>query len=449
MHKVTKDALTLIFFSAIASISSYFYTFAMARMLSIEEYSLLYSIIALTYILNIPQETIRTVVSIYTTKYDVKKEYGKIKGLMNYALKRIFIFSVIIFIGFLILSPLLVGLFHTNYWILIAAGSVLIFSFILPVLWGVYQGLGKFKTLGINNSIEGIFKLGLAILLVALLPGEIKIYGALVAAPISLLLAFSIGMLSFGFLKKFKPEKTKESIKRYSLATLIIFGLVTIMYSADIIIARYFFMPKVSGIYAGISLICKAFFFIATGTKRAMMPNLAAGNEKKQEEECSKILKRVSIMMSILFGLAFLLFLIFPDQIVNIVLGSKFSQVAPYLKYMIIAIAMFSFSNLLVYYNLSVNKNKKMTARVLATAAFLEIVLLILFHKSLSQFVMMLIIVYAILLVAMIIITIIHPRHAEKQRKKFEREQELWNKRYKRIKRRFHYAKNRKYKKSE
>jgi O-antigen/teichoic acid export membrane protein len=435
MHNVTKDALTLIIFSAVASIASYFYTFAMARMLSIEEYSLLYSIIALTYILTIPQETIRTVISVYTTKYNVKKQNGKIKGLMNFFLKRMFIFSIILFVIFLALSPLLVGLFHTNYWILIAAGTVLIFSFILPVIWGIYQGLGKFKALGINNSIEGLLKLGIGILLVSILPVTIKIYGALVAAPISILLAFLVGIFSFGFLKKFKAEKVKEDFKRYSLATFVIFGLVTIMYSVDIIMARYFLSPKTAGIYAGISLICKAFFFIATGTKRAMMPNLSAGNEKKQEGECQKILKKISLMMLILFVSAFVLFWIFPEQIVHVVLGERYNLAIPYLKYMIIAIAFFSFGNLLVYYNLAINKNKMMTARILASAAFLEIVLLILFHKSLMSFIIILMIIYALLFFAMLTITIIQPRHAEKEKKEFQELKKWWGKRYKRIKR--------------
>ncbi len=443
MHKVTRDALTLIVFSAIASIASYFYTFAMARMLSIEEYSLLYSIIALTYILSIPQETIRTVISLYTTKYDSKKEYGKIRGLMKSTLKKVFIFSIIAFIIFLAISPLLTGLFHTNYWILIVAGSILIFSFMLPVIWGVYQGLGKFKALGINNSIEGIVKLGIAILIVAILPLNIKIYGALAVAPISLILAFLIGILSFGFLKKFKTEKIKESFGKYSFATLIMFGLVVLMYSLDIILARYFFSPKISGIYAGVSLICKALFFIATGAKRAMMPNLtiAAKNEKKQEFECQKILKKVSLMILILFAAALALFWIFPEQVINLVLGSKYLDAAPYLKYMTVAIAFFSFSNLLVYYNLSINKNKRMTIRVLGSAAFLEIVLLILFHNSIGQFINMLLIVYILLFISMVTITIISPKQAIKEKQELEKLKKRFNKSHKSIKRQFFYRK--------
>lgn len=435
MNKVTKDALTLIVFSAVAAIASYFYTFIMARMLSIEEYSLLYSLIALTYVLSIPQETIRTVVSVYTAKYESNNEKGKIKGLINKFLKFTLISSIISFIVFLAVSPLLAGVFHTDFWTLLVAGTVLLIAFILPVFWGLYQGLGKFRSLGINNSIEGLLKLGSAIILVLLVPIGYKLYGALLAAPISMIAAFLIAYLSLGYFRKVKEIKIKEKLTKYSIATLIMFGLVTIMYSIDIILARYFFSPKTSGIYAGISLLCKAFFFIATGTKRAMVPNLADKNGKRQEEECTKVLKKVSIMMAILFVAAGALFWLFPETIVSLVLGTKYLAAAPYLKYMIIAIALFSFSNLLVYYNLSLNKNKKMTIRILASAAFLEIVLLILFHKEINQVVLSLIVVYSLLFLAMVIITIIHPRQRERQRIEFMKLKRLFNKPHKSIKR--------------
>ncbi len=418
MHKVTKDAFTLILFSAVAAIASYLFTFSMARMMSIEDYSLLYSIIAFTYILTIPQEAIRTVISRYTTKYNVQKDNGKIHELLSSSLKKIFIVSIILLVLLLALSPLLTGLFHTNFWVLATALTILIFSFVLPVFWGVYQGLGKFKELGINNSIEGVLRLILAILLVLALPTNSQIYGALISSPISMGIVFLIAYLSFGYIQKKKRKKIKENLMKYSLATLLIFGLVTLMYSVDIILARYFFTPRVAGIYAGISLICKAFFFIAIGTKRAMMPNLTEQNIKSEEEECTKILKKISLFLIIMFACAFLLFLFFPGPIVSVILGDQYTAVAPYLKYMIIAMAFFSFSNLLVYYNLSLDKNKKITARVLASAVFLEIGLLLLFHKTLQQFVWMILIIDVILFLAMLLVTIIGPRYIQKRTEK-------------------------------
>jgi O-antigen/teichoic acid export membrane protein len=413
MHKVTKDAFTLLFFSAFAGIASYFYFFAMTRMLSVEEYSLLYSITALMYILTVPQETIRTMISIYTTKYKVNKEEGKIHELMSQSLKKIFIYSFIAFIVFLALSPLFVNLLHTTFWILLAAGTLLFFAFSLPAMWGFFQGLEKFKALGLNNSIEGFIKLGVAILLVSLIPVTIKIYGALIAMPISMGLAFLIAFFTLKGIRKEKRKKIKEKTTRYSLATFLIFGLVTLMCSVDILIARYFFKASISGLYSGLSLISRSLFFIATGIKRAMVPNLASKNEKKQEKETFKILKKTAILIAVLFGIAFILSLFFSQNFIKIVLSSKYIMAAPYLKYMIISFALFSFSNLLVYYNLVTNRNKKMTFRLLASAAFLEIALLVFFHKSLGQFILVLIIVNSLLLVGMIITSLVKPKEHE------------------------------------
>jgi len=432
MHKVTKDAFTLILFSAVAAIASYLFTFSIARMMMIEDYSLLYSIIALTYILTIPQEAIRTVICRYTTKYNVEKNKGKIHELMNKSLRAMFIVSSIIFVLLLALTPLLTGLFHTNFWTLAAALTVLIFSFVLPVFWGIYQGLGKFKELGINNSIEGVLRLVIAILLVLSLSSKYQIYGALISSPISMAVAFLIGYWSFSYIRKNKKVKIKDNLTKYSLASVIVFGLVTLMYSVDVILARYLFSPRTAGIYAGISLICKALFFIAIGTKRAMMPNLAEKDIKSEEVECRKILKKISLLLGIMFLCAFVLFFFFPEQIVMLILGSKYLSVAPYLKYMIIAMTFFSFANLLVYYNLSLDKNKIITIRVLASAVFLEIGLLILFHKNLQQFVNMIMIVDILLFIAMLVVTIISPKYAEKRIEKEKHElKEMKNKKYK------------------
>jgi O-antigen/teichoic acid export membrane protein len=410
MHKVTKDAFTLLLFSAVAGVANYLYYFVLARVLSVEEYGLLFSIGSLFYILTVPQETIRTVIAIFTTKYSSRKETGKIHKLMDFASKRIFLLSIIFFIIVLALTPLLTSILHTTFLPLAITSLLLLVVFLQPVGWGVFQGLGRFKEMGINNSIEMLIKFGLAITLVLLLPLSIRIFGALIAAPISAFFALLLSFWALKDIKKAKKTNIKEKLGKYSLATFLIFGLITLMYSVDVIIARYFFSARISGIYAGISLICKSLFFIATGIKRAMMPNLVKKNEQKQEKEVKSILKKVSLLMIILFGGFLLLSIFFPNQIVMVILGKKFLSAAPYLKYMIIAMAFFSFANLMVYYNLSINQNKKMTIRVLASAFFLEVVLLLFFHKTIQQFIQMMMIVNLALLIGLVVVSLIKPK---------------------------------------
>jgi len=411
MHKITKDALTLFIFSAVAGIASYLYFFAMARMLTIEGYGLLSSLNSLMYILSIPQETIRTVISVFIAKFKARDEKGKMHSLFSAYLKRMFFFSGILFIVFLAISPLIAMLLHTTFSILLATSLSLIFAFALPVIWGVFQGLEKFKDMGINDSVFNVAKLVAAMVLVLMLPSNMKIYGALLSVPVSMALAFFLGFWYFRDIRKIKKQEVKEKTTRYSLATLLIFGLVTLMYSADVIIARYFLTPKMAGIYGGISTIGKALFFIATGIKRVMVPNLAGESEKGKKASMA-ILKKAGSLIAGLFGAAFVLSLFLSEWVVKIVLGSKYLIAAPYLKYMVIAMALFSFSNLLVYYNLVTNRNNRITFQVLLAAAFLQIALMIFFHQNIMQLIWVLMILYGVLLISMIIISLVpHKEH--------------------------------------
>ena len=413
MHKITKDALTLLVFSAVAGIASYLYFFAMARMLSIEDYGLLSSINSLLYILSIPQETIRTVLSVFIAKFNVKKEKGKMHSLISSYLKRMFLFSGILFVIFLALSPLVAMLLHASFSILLATSLSLIFAFALPVVWGVLQGLEKFKEMGINDSVFNVAKLVAAMVLVLMLPSNMKIYGALLSAPISMALAFFLGFWYFKDIRKIKKQDVKEKTTRYSLATLLIFGLVTLMYSVDVIIARFFLTPKMAGIYGAISTIGKALFFIATGIKRVMVPNLAEEDEKQHKKESMGILKKAGGLIAGLFGAAFVLSLFVSEWVVKIVLGSKYLIAAPYLKYMVIAMALFSFSNLLVYYNLVTNKNKRITFQVLLATTFLQIALMIFFHQNIMQLIWIQIALYGALLIIMIVISLVPHKEQE------------------------------------
>jgi O-antigen/teichoic acid export membrane protein len=413
MHKITKDAMTLLIFSAVAGIASYLYFFAMARMLSVEDYGLLASINSLMYILTIPQETIRTVVSVFIAKFRIKNEKGKMHWLMSSYLKRMFLLSGILFVIFLAISPLIAMLIHTTFSILVATSLSLVFAFVLPVMWGIFQGFEKFKAMGINDSIFNVAKLVAAMVIVVMLPANMKIYGALLSVPISTGLAFILGYWYFKDLRKAKKQKSEEKTTKYSLATLLIFGLVTLMYSVDVIIARYYFTPRMAGVYGGISTIGKALFFIATGIKRVMVPNLAGEHEKNHKKESMNILKKAGGLIAALFGGAFILSLFFSEEFVKIVLGSKYLIAAPYLKYMILAMALFSFANLLVYYNLVTNKNKKITFRILLTAAFLQIALLIFFHQNIMQFIWVLIVLNALLLISLFVVSLVQHKERE------------------------------------
>ncbi|MEM4640993.1 MAG: oligosaccharide flippase family protein [Candidatus Pacearchaeota archaeon] len=398
--KLIENILTLWGFNVISGVASALFYILMAYMLSVEQYGLFYSLVSLSYLFTIPQETIRTIISRVCAK--LGEEKAKIKYVFSKYLKRMFFLGIAAFLIFLLAIPYLKALFKTSFLPLLLTGISLIFVFILPVIWGILQGTFRFKELGINNALEMILKLSFAIALVLILPSRLKVIGALIAIPASIFFTFLIGLFPIKDILKARKEKFYEKGGfRYALASLALFTLIGIMCVADVIIARYFFDEKTAGLYAGLSMIGTALFFIAMNAKRVMLPTIV----KEKRKNPKKILAKTALTIGSMFFGFFMLSLIFPKNITLTFLGTKYLEVASLLKYVVLAYAFFSLSVLLVFYNLSINKNKRISTRILASGTFMLIALLILFHSNLMEFITMTLIAFGLTFVSLLIVS--------------------------------------------
>lgn len=403
--KFKRNVATKLFLLIIAAIASYLFYFLMARMLTVEDYGLLYSLIALTYLFTVPHETIRTVIAKYTVALAAKKEYRKIKGFFIKAVKTILIYSVVAFIIFLALIPLLTKLLHAPTVPLIIVGSSLLVTFLLPIIWGLLQGLQRFGHLGLNNSIETAVKLIIAIVLVYIGFG---INGALVAIPLSMVFAFFAGFWPIKDVLKAKAKTFKEKhVIRYSFAAFVIFLFFVAMYTVDTILARYFFSGKISGFYGSLSVIGKIIIFVSITITRVMFSAVAEQDKINKigkseiEKKRKKILYNAGIYVLAVIAFFLIISILWPKNLIMTIVGPNYLEIAPLLKYIIIAMGFLSFSCLIIFYNLSLNWNKKITARILATFVFLQIALLVVFHKTLQQFITVILIVNILLFLAL------------------------------------------------
>ena len=82
-NKLLKHTMLMLGASTIANICNYLYQLAMGRMLGPEQYGVLGSLFAIIYILTVFSGTITLVISRFVTKYEVKKQYGKIRSLIS------------------------------------------------------------------------------------------------------------------------------------------------------------------------------------------------------------------------------------------------------------------------------------------------------------------------------------------------------------------------------
>jgi len=238
--------------------------------------------------------------------------------------------------------------------------------------------------LGINMDLESVTKIIISVILIYFIK---NVYGAV----IGMILGFMAGLLVGGvFIKRIFLTKRKSSniqgIYSYSWPAMILFSALIIMFSMDIIIAKALFSPEVVGQYAVASMLGKMIFFGTNGIGKAMFPisSETKGNEKKR-----KILKKSLLIIGFLCFFALLVFLIFPELLINILFGSKYLEIAGIIFYSGLAYSILSITNLLVLHKLAQDKIKM--PYFMFMFIILGIALLLVFKQSLKNFALALI----------------------------------------------------------
>jgi O-antigen/teichoic acid export membrane protein len=377
-----KSSLILFIMINLFNILNFLFHFSMGRMLGPEDYGVLAVLMSLAYIYSIPNEAIQTLISKYTSKLNIKKEYGKIKFLLFKSLKKGIVVSIILFFMLSIISIFIANSLEINYWLIIFINLFIFSSFLTPIARGVLQGRKHFSKLGISMILESTIKLILAIVFVAL---GFKVFGAIMG----LLLGIFVGLLfAISFNKKILMQKQEKSdfegIYFQSIAYFIVMFIIFLAFSMDILIAKIFFSPLIAGKYAVVSMLGKMIFLGTMAISKAMFPLTSENNENGTNS--FNLFKKSFLLISGICFLSTLIFLFFPKLIIFIFYGKQYIGMAPYLVYSSIAFSFLALSNLNLIYGLSINKMKY--SFLLLIPLLIEIFLLFIFNRNLLEFVL-------------------------------------------------------------
>jgi len=183
---------------------------------------------------------------------------------------------------------------------------------------------------------------------------------------------------------------------RYAILIFLATSAITFLYTADVLMVKHWFAPEEAGLYSGIATIARIIFF-ATGSVSGVL--LAAIKIKNAPEVNKKILKKGLILILLIAGAGLLIFSVFPELIINILIGSRYTVLAPLLPALSLLLALVSLINLLFFYFLALRRSIIFSASL---AGPLVIILLSLFrHESLEQIIHNFLIGSAVVLAAL------------------------------------------------
>lgn len=374
--ELVRGSIVLFAMINLFNILNYVFHFAMARMLEPASYGILVVLTSVAYIFSVPSEAIQTIFSKYTSQFS--KNAGKVKDLMLRGVKRAAKISGICYIIFIPVAMFLSFFLNIKLMLLLLTGVLAFASFVTPVLRGVLQGEKRFIGLGASLNVESIIKTALAVLLVYVIH---DVYGAVIAIILSTIIGFLFTLALVRDIVRRKRERMFiKGAYGYSLNTFVLFLLIVLMLSLDVILAKRFFSPEIAGQYAVASLLGKTLFFGANGVAKAMFP-ISSG---KAKHERRGILKK-AIMLTVMICAAILVvFAIAPELIVGILFGGKYLAAGSIILYTGIAFSILALTNLVVYHKLS--HGKVTNPYYMFTFVLLEILILWVFSQTLVSF---------------------------------------------------------------
>jgi O-antigen/teichoic acid export membrane protein len=375
-----KGAIILFITMNLFNVLNFLFHFIMGRMLGPEKYGVLAVLMSLIAIYNVPSEAIQNLISNYTSKFNLKKEFGKIRYLMTRALKKGFIISVFIFIIVAFLTLFLSKFLNINFWLVLMTNLIVFYSFLSPIPLGVLQGKKKFGLLGWNMVMISFLKLFFAIYFVILGWG---LFGAMGGLILGIGAGFIISIYFNKDILEEKEEKVHfDGIYPKSVPYFIVMIVIFSALSLDIILARRFFSPELAGQYSVLSMIGKTIFFITGAIGKAMFP---LTSEKTDDKKASFKLFRKSLLWLVIISLTMVFsFTLIPQWVINLLYGSQYLEMAPFLIYSGISLSFLAFANLVLIYKLSQNKLKK--SYYLFVFLAIDIFLLYMFHSNILEY---------------------------------------------------------------
>ncbi len=375
-----KGAIILFVLFNIYNALNFLFHFIMGRMLGPEDYGTLVVLMSLVYLYSFPSHAIQNLLSKYTSKINPIKNASKIKYLLTKGLEKGIFWG---FVAFLVLSlfSFLIGSFlRVNIWLIILTNLLVFSSLNVPIVRGILQGRKKFKELGLSHVFESMIKIIFAVSLVFL---GMKIFGAI----LGVLIGTSSGLLfSLYFnkeiLKKGKKEVHLKGVTLESTNYLLATGVIMLMFSLDILLAKRFFEPSLVGKYSVLSMIGKMIFFGTIAISKVMFPLTSEKNESKKNSY--PLFKKTLILMAGICSISVFVCFIAPELLISLFYGKEYLDVAQYLVYSAIALSFLSLTNTTIYYGLSIDKMKK--SYLLISFVILEIVLLSIFNDGLKEY---------------------------------------------------------------
>jgi O-antigen/teichoic acid export membrane protein len=371
----------------------------MARYLGPQEYSVLgtFSSILLTVILM--SSSIYLIITRFITYHHTRYQYEQINYLVRKSLKYFFASGLLLFLAIFIFAGPIASFFNIDH-----LGPVVMLGFavwlqlLVPIYEGAFKGLDKLHILGRMRAVEAGSRWIIALILAYLLTAfdasaATKVTAMVFALGLGTFVALSYTYVHIRHLQRLESvEPNMQEIWDYAKPVVLITATMALLLNLDIILVKHFFPPEEAGVYAAASFLAKIPFMISWVFSSVIFPRVT---KLHIDGRPSGHLLRFSLKwMSIIVIISTFISLFFAKTLLGGIFGPAY-QIGNYLGLYAFSMGLLAIVNVLTIYQLAL---KKFTlSRILPWFFIAELCLLLLFHATLFQVVVITVFVTALL----------------------------------------------------
>jgi O-antigen/teichoic acid export membrane protein len=182
-------------------------------------------------------------------------------------------------------------------------------------------------------------------------------------------------------IKEGDPFSVSE-VYRYFFPAGITVLCFMVLTNVDLILVKHFFTPTEAGYYSIAQIVGKIILFLPFPVVTVMFPKLSSSGGGQEKKKLS-ILGQSLMIAGILCGGALMLGLLFPSPIIEILSGKIHIESVSLVKYFCLNMTFFSLTWISLNYHLATQRRGFILPLLCFTLA--QIVLILLFHKTMTQ----------------------------------------------------------------
>jgi O-antigen/teichoic acid export membrane protein len=323
----------LMFASGLAGgLLGYAFQVLMGRLLSIADYGLFATFMALLTVIAVPFSALSMIVTRKVSAYRAKNQPERIAGIFWWVNKRLFWAAIVVTLGALPFSPLMRDYFRldslVSVWIFL---FVIFFSFFSAVNPAILQGQQNFRWLAASGMASPSFRI---IFCVVLVLAGFKLNGALMGVVFALAVSWLVTFLPLRrtVVSPAGSGSAGGHLSFKSTIPVLIANLAfTIMTQLDMVLVNHYFDSGEVGIYAAASVLGKAVMYLPGAIAIAMFP-MVAENDSREQSSAHLFFNALALTAGLSTAGAMFYFL-FADWIVPLLYGQKYQSAAELLRY--------------------------------------------------------------------------------------------------------------------